>query len=144
MQDVVFFFSEHLILSAFWFFFLISSLFLIIKSISLKDKFIGNIQAIKLINQKNAVVIDTRSEEIFKRGYIVNSIHFPLKNILLGNLKEIEAYKAFPIILILSDMNECTNCMKEFLKYGFNNVYFLNNGIYCWTLDNLPLITKDK
>lgn len=144
MQNVVFFFSEHLILSSFWFFFLIASLFFIIKNISFRDKCINNVQAIKLINQKNAIVIDTRTEEIFKKGHIVNSINIPLRNIFLGNLKEIKIYKNFPIILILSEMNEYTDCMKEFLKYGFNRIYFLKNGIYCWTLDNLPLVIKDK
>ncbi|ANZ22301.1 hypothetical protein ATN01_00255 [Buchnera aphidicola (Diuraphis noxia)] len=144
MKEVIFFCNQHFILISLWFFFLILSLLLIIKINSFKDKIINNIQAIKLINKNNGIVVDTRSIEVFKKGHIVNSINIPLNQILSGNLKKIEDYKSFPVILILSEMNECKNCMAEFLKNGFNRIYVLKNGIYYWSLDHLPLVIEDK
>ncbi|QCI21948.1 rhodanese-like domain-containing protein [Buchnera aphidicola] len=144
MYNLVFFFNEHFILSILWIFFLIGSFFLTIKHISFKDKIIDNTQAIKLINKKNAIIVDTRSKEVFQQGHIVNSINIPLKNIILGKIKEIKDYKSLPIILILNEMNECKNCMNELLKHGFNNIFFLKNGISHWISENLPLTIKNK
>lgn len=144
MQDIISFLKEHLILIILWFLSFFSALFLIFKKILFDKTVINNFQAIKLINKNNAIVIDTRSSEIFKKGHIINSINFPLKKIFLEDLKEIEIYKSFPIILILNEKYEYNNCMKILSKNQFNNVYFLKNGIYYWSLDHLPLIYEDK
>lgn len=144
MQDAVFFMSEHIVLISMWFFCLVAVFFFTTKNIFFKSKIINNLEAIKLINQDKATVIDTRSREFFKEGHIINSINIPLKNIFLGNLKEIQIYKLFPIILILNDTYRGDQCIKEFLKNGFKHVYILKNGIYYWNIDHLPLVTKDK
>jgi len=145
MQDILFFFSEHTILISIWLLLFIGVLFFITTSIFFKDKIINNITAIKLINQDKAIVIDTRSSELFKEGHIINSINIPLKNIFLGDFEEIEKYKLFPIILIIQDTYRDKKCIKNLLKSGFKRVYLLKNGIYYWNLDHLPLITtKNK
>ncbi|QIQ41671.1 MAG: rhodanese-like domain-containing protein [Buchnera aphidicola (Microlophium carnosum)] len=144
MQDAVFFIREHTILISIWFFFLIGVFFFIAKNIFLQSKTINNFQAIKLINQDKAIVIDTRSPEFFQEGHIINSINIPLKNILLGEMKEIQTYKLSPIILVLNETYKGNICIKQFFKQGFKYVYILKNGIYYWNTDHLPLIIKDK
>ncbi|AEO08420.1 putative rhodanese-related sulfurtransferase [Buchnera aphidicola str. Ak (Acyrthosiphon kondoi)] len=144
MQDLVFFISEHIILFSIWFFCLIGVVFFLAKNIFLKYKIINNFQAIKLINQEKAIVIDTRSSKHFKEGHIVNSINIPLQNIFSGNIKEIKIYKFSPIILVLNETYGDNKCINEFLKHGFKNIYILKNGIYYWNIDHLPLVTEDK
>ncbi len=144
MQDIVFFISEHLILSGIWLICLIIGIFLTINSIFFNSKVINNAQAIKLINQEHAIIIDTRPEECFKKGHIFNSINIPLKIIMSGKIKEIDACKSSPIILILNQKYGYNKYIKEFLRNGFNRLYILKNGIYYWNLDHLPLVIKDK
>jgi len=105
---------------------------------------IDNMQAIKLINYSRATVIDTRDQEIFKTGHIVNSVHFPLKTMFLEYLQDIQVYKMNPIILILNDMNDRHVCMNILSKQGFKDVYILKDGIYGWDINHLPLTNKDK
>ncbi|AHG60312.1 rhodanese-like domain-containing protein [Buchnera aphidicola] len=144
MQDIVFFISENLILSSIWFFLLIIVILLIVKNFFLNFKFINNIQAIKLINKNNAIVIDTRSSKIFEKGHIVHSINIPLQKVSLKNINEIDLDKSFPIILIFHEVNEYNKYIREFIKSGFNDIFVLKNGIYNWNLDYLPLVTKEK
>ncbi|BAB12775.1 rhodanese-like domain-containing protein [Buchnera aphidicola str. APS (Acyrthosiphon pisum)] len=144
MQDVIFFLSKHILLISIWIFCFIAAVFFITRTLLSKSKMINNFQAIKLINQDKAIVVDTRSLESFKEGHILNSINVPLKNIFLGKIKEIEIYKMFPIILVLSDTYKVNACIKKFFEYGFNRVYILKNGLYYWKTDNLPLIVNDK
>ncbi|QCI20799.1 rhodanese-like domain-containing protein [Buchnera aphidicola (Hyperomyzus lactucae)] len=144
MRDVMLFISENIILFIIWFFFLVLAIFLSIRNIFIKSKIINNIQAIKLINQHRAIIIDTRSSDFFNKGHIVNSINFPLNKIFLSNFKEIEIYKSSPIILILNETYKYNKCIQAFLKYGFNHIYILNNGIHSWNLEYLPLVTKEK
>ncbi|QCI17470.1 rhodanese-like domain-containing protein [Buchnera aphidicola (Acyrthosiphon lactucae)] len=144
MQDIVFFISEHIILITIWFFCLVLAIFFIIKNIFLKSKIISNFQAIKLINQNNAIIIDTRSPKFFEEGHIINSINIPLKDVFLGKIKEMQVDKFSPIILILNETYKDNKCIKEFFKHGFKHVYILKNGVYYWKADHLPLITKDK
>ncbi|QCI22517.1 rhodanese-like domain-containing protein [Buchnera aphidicola] len=144
MQNIAFFISEHIILFSIWLLCLIALISFVIKNIFLQSKIINNFQAIKLINKEKAIVIDTRSPESFKEGHIINSINIPLKNIFLGEIQEIQIYKFSPIILILYETYRDNSCIKEFFKHGFKHVYILNNGIYCWNADHLPLVTKDK
>ncbi|QCI25288.1 rhodanese-like domain-containing protein [Buchnera aphidicola (Sitobion avenae)] len=144
MQDVVFFFNEHIILCSIWFFSFIAVIFFMTKNIFLKSKIINNFQAIELINRDKAIIIDTRSKESFKTGHIMNSINIPLKNIFLGDIEEVQIYKISPIILILNDTYSENKCIQEFLKHGFKYVYILKNGIYYWDTEHLPLVVKNK
>ncbi|QCI23622.1 rhodanese-like domain-containing protein [Buchnera aphidicola (Macrosiphoniella sanborni)] len=142
MKDLFFFASEHIILISIWFFCLMILIFFSIKNMFLTSNIINNIQAIKLINQDKAIIIDTRTAEIFQTGHILNSINIPLENIFLDDINEIRKYKMFSIILILKNTYEYNQCIKIFLKNGFKNVYILKNGLDDWNLNHLPLVVK--
>jgi len=123
-------------------------MFLTIYSITrvffLKFKIINNTEAIELINKKKAIIIDTRSLDLFTQGHIVHSINFLLEHILLNKIETLKIYKYCPIILVISESNKYDECVSVFLKNGFSRIYVLKNGIDFWNLDNLPLVTKDK
>nr|OQX98957.1 MAG: hypothetical protein B6I27_01690 [Erwiniaceae bacterium 4572_131] len=93
MQDVIFFLSKHILLISIWIFCFIAAVFFITRTLLSKSKMINNFQAIKLINQDKAIVVDTRSLESFKEGHILNSINVPLKNIFLGKIKDVYILK---------------------------------------------------
>ncbi|QNS01801.1 MAG: rhodanese-like domain-containing protein [Buchnera aphidicola (Pentalonia nigronervosa)] len=141
MEKIVFFVHEHLILSFLWVLLLCLIIFLLFKEYCSKFKFINNIQAINLINKKNAIVIDTRSSRNYQKGHIVNSIHISLQKVLSGKIKNIIFYNSHPIILIFSSSYIQNKYIDEFLKCGFKKIFVLRNGIYGWDLENLPLVS---
>ncbi|QIE01812.1 rhodanese-like domain-containing protein [Buchnera aphidicola] len=143
MQELFLFVSEHIILVSIWFICLTILIFSFTKHMFLKSIIINNIQAIQLIDKNKAIIIDTRTDEIFQTGHIFNSINIPLKNIFLGNLNQIKEFKKSPIILIINNSYEYNKCIKHFLKYGFNNIYILKNALNDWNCNHLPLFINN-
>ncbi|QCI18619.1 rhodanese-like domain-containing protein [Buchnera aphidicola] len=142
MNNILFFISNNLVLSGMWFFFLNIIIFLIFKQFYLKAKIINNFDAIKLINKKNANIIDTRSLELYNTGHILNAIHLPLKDLSCEKIKKLNLSIITPIILIIHSSNN-NKYIKKFIDNGINDIYVLKNGMNTWTLENLPTI-KNK
>ncbi|QCI24712.1 rhodanese-like domain-containing protein [Buchnera aphidicola (Rhopalosiphum padi)] len=144
MKDILFFISNNLVLSFIWFFFLISIVFLSTKNMYLKSKIINNFHAIKLINENNAIVIDTRSVELYNSGHIVNAINIPFKNVFSKTIKDLDLSKSIPIILIIDSFDDYNKYIKKFIKYGLDEIYFLKNGMDSWNIENLPTTINKK
>jgi len=95
----------------------------------------------QLVNHKNAVLIDTRSENDFNQGHIVNATNIPLADLVSGN-KSIENLKGNDVIAYcVSGMTSKTAC-KHLLKSGVENVFNLTGGINSWINDKLPVVKK--
>ncbi|AAM67620.1 rhodanese-like domain-containing protein [Buchnera aphidicola] len=141
MQDALFFISNNLVLSLIWLFFLILIFFLSTKNMFLKSKIINNFHAINLINQKKAIIVDTRSVELYDSGHIINAINIPFNNICRKTIKKLSLSRSVPIILIIDSL-EYNKYIKKFTKYGLDKVYFLKNGMNSWNSENLPTTFK--
>lgn len=144
MKDILFFISNHLVLSVTWFFSLFLMIFFSTKHLHLKSKIINNFHAIKLINEKKAIVIDIRSFELYSSGHIVNAINIPFKDLCLKNIKSLNLSKSVPIILILESLTYQNKCIKEFLRSGLDKIYILRDGMNRWNKEKLPTIVKKK
>lgn len=144
MQHLFVFASEHIILISMWCLCLMILIFFSIKNIFLSANIINHIQAITLINQHQAVIVDTRDKAIFEQGHILNSINIPLNRVFCNHIDEIRQYKIFPIILILQHTYEYNECVKVILKCGFKDVYILKNCLDDWNLNHLPLVAKES
>ncbi|QCI16893.1 rhodanese-like domain-containing protein [Buchnera aphidicola (Aphis helianthi)] len=142
MNNILFFISNNLALSAIWLFFLIIIVVLIYKQFYLKEKIINNLDAIKLINEKNATIIDTRSLELYNTGHILNAIHIPLNDISFKKIKELNLSTVVPVILIIHSSNNNNKYIKKFIDNGISNIYILKNGMEAWNTENLPVITN--
>lgn len=97
-------------------------------------------EAIKLLNNNNAIIIDLREEHLFNRCYILNSINIPFnkisehKNIIMRNKKNI-------LILIENKKNNKT-ATNLFKNYGCNNIMYIIDGIESWIKNDLPTYKK--
>jgi len=118
------------------------TIFLIFKQFFLKAKIINNFYAIKLINERNAKIIDTRSLELYNAGHIVNAIHIPLNNISLKKIQELNLSTLRPVILIINSSEKNNKYIKKFIDNGIKNIYILQNGMDAWNIENLPVITN--
>ena len=95
-------------------------------------------EAIQLINHKNAVIIDVRSNEEYANGHIINAIHMPLDQINQDS-KKINKYKSKPIIAYCRTGNTSQRACKLLEQAGFESIHNLQGGIMAWERDNLPI-----
>ncbi len=99
------------------------------------------IEAVQLINREDALVLDVREDNEYKSGHVVNSLHIPLGS-LAARMKELEKYKARPIVVGCRSGNRSGQACSTLKKQGFDKVYNLRGGIMAWQSDNLP-VSKD-
>jgi GrxC family glutaredoxin len=105
-------------------------------------KGIGPMEAVGMSNHKNAVFIDVRTDDEYRDGHILHSLHAPL-GLLDSKLKEISKYKNRPLILYCRSGNRSSQAGGRLKKQGFEQVYNLAGGVMAWQNASLPL-TKDK
>ena len=99
---------------------------------------VGTLEAVQLINQKNAVILDVREATEYAGGRIANAEQIPLSQ-LASKLKELEKFKEKPIIVACRAGLRSANAVKVLKQNAFNQVYQLKGGLTAWQQANLPL-----
>lgn len=99
-------------------------------------------EAVKLING-DAVVIDLRSQEAFRRGHIVNARNIPSDELEDGH-EQLSRYEGKPIVAVCDAGITSSRLVNRLRKGGMDNIYNLKGGINAWTQDGLPLVGGKK
>ena len=99
---------------------------------------VGTLEAVQMINQKNAVVLDVREAAEYSSGRIANAKQIPLSQ-LASKLKDLEKFKEKPIIVACRAGLRSAGACKLLKKNAFNQVYQLKGGLTAWQQANLPL-----
>ena len=99
---------------------------------------VGPIEAVQLINRRDAVVLDVRDAADYKAGHITNARHLPEAEID-SRMKELDKIKARPIIVSCARGNRSLNVANRLRKLGFSDVFSLRGGIAAWQQANMPL-----
>ncbi|MFS1563930.1 MAG: rhodanese-like domain-containing protein [Candidatus Arsenophonus phytopathogenicus] len=144
MQEIMQFISRHPILSLAWIALLIAVIILTFKGLFAKTKNITRAQAIQLINKEEAISIDLRSRDDFRKGHIIDSISLTPSEIKDHNIGELEKHKQKPIIVVSANGMEASKPAEQLVQYGFERVFILKEGITGWSSENLPLARGKK
>ena len=99
---------------------------------------VGPIEAVQLINRRDAVVLDLRNAADYKSGHITNARHMP-EGEIDSRMKELEKVKARPIIVSCARGNRSMSVANRLRKLGFADVFSLRGGIAAWQQANMPL-----
>jgi rhodanese-related sulfurtransferase len=99
---------------------------------------VGAVEAVQLINRRDAIVIDVRNAADYKSGHITNARHIP-EGEIEGRMKDLEKIKAKPIIVTCGRGNRSMNVANRLRKLGFNEVVSLSGGLASWQQANMPL-----
>ena len=129
MPQAIEFAQKHTFLTIAWFAVLFMTLFTFFKSATQKYRVITNPEAVHLMNNEEAVVIDLRSIDEFQRGHIIGKI---------------EHHKEKPVIIVDVNGVSSTTSAELLTKQGFEKVYVLKDGLTAWAGANLPLVKKHK
>lgn len=114
----------------------------LVESLLRKYQVVTPLQAVMLINQEDAIIIDVREPSEWAKGHIADA-----KLISLGELdKHLEALSQFkdrPVIVTCQSGTRSPAACKKLLKAGLAKVYMLKGGMVAWEDANLP-VTKPK
>lgn len=86
MQEIMQFVSAHPILSVAWIVLFVAVLVTTFKSRFSKVKEITRGEATLLINKEDAVVVDTRTREDFRKGHLANSLNLTPSDLKMAAL----------------------------------------------------------
>lgn len=136
MQDLTFFLTNHALLTAAACAVVI--LLAIIEFLRLKRQTfnVSVNQAIQLINRENAVIIDLRPQDAYRKSHILDAISIPAADI--RDKKKIDKYKTKTLLLVCQNGVESQKIAAFLLKAGYN-AYSLSGGIRAWAEANMPL-----
>lgn len=140
MQEMMQFASNNLILSIAWVVLLILVVVTTFSSLFSKVKTISRVVATRMINKDDAIVVDIRSRDDYRKGHITGAINVTATDIKNDNFGELSKHKDKPIIVVCASGHSATDSASRLIAAGYANVSILKEGIAGWSGENLPLV----
>jgi len=98
-------------------------------------------EAVRLINDREAVIVDVRPVPDFKKGHLLNAINLPAAK-LGDRATEVAKDKSKPVVVYCALGGAAVEAAKTLRKAGYTEVYPLRGGINGWLNSNLPVTVK--
>jgi len=106
-----------------------------------KVKQVNAAEAVRLMDNENLLILDTREDSEFSAGHIKGAMHIPVSQIK-KRINELEKYKSQPVLLYCRSGNRSNQTGKMLSGAGFDNVQNLAGGMMAWGTANLPVTKK--
>lgn len=104
-------------------------------------KRLGPMDAVRMINDREPLVLDVRAAADFKKGHVLNALNLPLAK-LDERAGEIGRDKARPVIVYDALGGAAVEAALKLRKLGHSEVYPLRGGLNGWLGANLPVTAK--
>lgn len=140
MREIIQFASIHPTLSLAWIVLLVLVTVSTVKVMFSKVKIISHGEATRLINKEDAVVVDVRSYDDYRKGHISGARNVVAADISKGNLGELEKCKSQFIIVVCATGQGASESAVQLSAAGFTQVSVLKDGVSGWNGENLPLV----
>jgi rhodanese-related sulfurtransferase len=98
-------------------------------------------EAVRLINDRDPVILDVRAAADFKRGHLLNAVNIPLAKVE-EQLGQIGKDKARPVLVYCALGSSSVTAVEKLRKNGYSEAYPLSGGINGWLANNLPVTIK--
>lgn len=109
-----------------------------ISRLTRKYKQVSTTQAVQILNQDDAVVLDVREDSEVQAGKIKGAKHIPLGQ-LKTRLPELDKAKDKPVLVYCRSGSRSAHACSILTSAGFQQVHNLAGGIMAWESANLPL-----
>lgn len=97
--------------------------------------------AVSLINNEDAAVVDVSNADVYRKAHISGAWHLPLSQ-LKNPGKDIEKLKDHPIIVVCKSGTTAQMAASSLVKQGYVSVSLLRGGMSQWISDHLPVKTS--
>lgn len=104
-----------------------------------KQSALNTTEAIQLINQRHALILDIRSTSEFAQGHIAQAKSIPLKE-LEAQINRVNYDKKKPVLITCATGGHSSRAMKILRTAGHNEIYYLEGGLVNWQKASLPLV----
>lgn len=109
-----------------------------------KWKELGTLEAVRLINREDPLIIDVSNSTDFAKGHINGALHMPPSRIEAGN-QQLLKQKDRPVLVYCQRGQVSPQMANRLVKLGFSQVHALSGGLAQWMSDNQPVSRhKDK
>ncbi len=98
-------------------------------------------EAVRLINDREAKVIDVRPVADFKKAHVLGALNIPVGK-LKERLAELGKDKARPVIVYCALGGSAGEAAKTLRAEGFAEAFPLRGGLNAWLAANLPVTAK--
>jgi rhodanese-related sulfurtransferase len=99
---------------------------------------VGALEAVQMINRRDAVLVDLREPAEFGAGHAPHARNVPHSQ-LDTRIGELEKAKAKPIVLVCQTGGKSHAAISRFKKAGFSEVVVLAGGMGAWQQASLPV-----
>ncbi len=99
---------------------------------------VGALEAVQMMNRRDAVVLDVRETAEFAAGHIPHARNIPFAS-LTDRLRELEKMKSRPIIINAQSGTHSAKVCGALKKIGFSDVFALRGGLTGWVEASLPV-----
>ncbi|MBU3824043.1 MAG: rhodanese-like domain-containing protein [Candidatus Oceanisphaera merdipullorum] len=142
MQEYLDFFANNTLLVVAWIGLVAAIVVTTVMAKLSKVKVIPTQEAVLLINKQDAVVIDVRSADDFRKGHITGAVNVPASQIKANDLSQIQKYQQKPVILVCETGMTTSGLGRILTKAQFTQVYALRGGMADWRTQNLPVAKR--
>ena len=98
---------------------------------------VGVAETVTLINRRDALVLDVRTQTEFGTGHVLSARHIPLGD-LKARLAELDKFRDRPIVVQCASGNRSQGAAKILKDSGFKEVFNLQGGIGAWVQAGMP------
>lgn len=98
-------------------------------------------EAVRLINDAQALVVDVRPPADFKKGHILNALNLPQTK-LGERMGELGKDTARPIVVYCALGGVAAQAAHTLKKAGYSQVFPLKGGLNGWLAASLPVTTR--
>ena len=98
---------------------------------------VSTADAVRLINQQKAVLIDVREPAEFAEGHAAGARNVPLG--ALAGAKALPSNKAVPLVLVCATGARASRAVAQLRKAGYASVHALAGGVAAWREASLPI-----
>ncbi|AKJ95893.1 MULTISPECIES: rhodanese-like domain-containing protein [Thioalkalivibrio] len=116
-------------------------LFVELRRLNRKYRSLSPVEAVRVINQDDALVLDVREDNEVASGRIGGAKHIPLGS-LKKRMGDIEKYKDKPVVVYCRSGNRSASAAQQLTAAGFEDVVNLQGGIQAWQSANMPIKKK--
>jgi len=99
------------------------------------------LEAVQLINRRDATVLDVRDAGEFGAGHVVSARHIPESQVA-DRMKELEKFKARPVIVACRSGSRGAVIADTLRRQGFEEAVALQGGMAAWVQAGMPVEKK--
>jgi rhodanese-related sulfurtransferase len=109
----------------------------LIKSRLSSTQQIGTLEATRLINSEDPLLLDVREPNEYNSGHLPDALHIPLSQIK-DRADELAKYTSRPVIVYCARGVRSSSAASALAKLGFARVLELRGGLQAWVDAGLP------